>query len=196
MDYPFYIRKIKQIPDDLLKECLELLDQDKVISHPHFVPSNRNREAYRISSENVSKVVSKVSELLSDVISPSRLYWHEINLLAPLGMLGEHSDLAYAGYNRNAGLPQEIVLTHKIHVHLYGTSSLRFRRSKYEPKNEFCPDVGGCYWYNNYVWHESHNPSPTSNRMALSMIYHDKDWSVRSSILESAGHKFNDCYQL
>lgn len=196
MDYPFYLRQAATLPAELLLECLTLLDQNNVISHPHFVSKERNKNAFRVSDENVKMVVDKVTDYLAFVIPKASLYWHEINLLGPEGLLGEHSDMAYAGYNKVNGFPMEVVLTHKLHVHLYGESCLRFRRSKFEPQTEFRPQPGQVFWYNNYVWHESFNPSSTENRMALSLIYHDKQWAVRQRLFERCGFKFNDCYQL
>lgn len=196
MDYPFYIRHAATLPPELLTECMTLLDQNNVIDHPHFVSKERNKNAFRVSDANVPKVVELITKYLSFLIPPENLYWHEINLLAPDGLLGEHSDMAYAGYNKTNGFPMEVVLTHKLHVHLHGESLLKFRRSKFEPQTEFRPVPGQVFWYNNYVWHESKNPSQSLNRLALSLIYNDRNWAIRQKLFERCGFKFNDCYQL
>lgn len=195
MDYPFYLRKLTQLDQPTLDLCCKLLDENDVIKHPHFTSPERNQLAYKQVSPNVQKVVDIIAEKLKAVLPVGNLYWSEINQLAPQGILGEHSDLAYAGYNREVGMPMEIVLTHKIHVHFKGEAALRFRRSKYEPKTEFNPKPGEIFWYNNYVWHESENIGDT-NRLALSLIYWDKHWKIKGALFERAGLKYQDCYQL
>lgn len=193
MDYPFYLYKLGKLPDEVIQECQNLLITECVSKkHPHFV-SERNKEAYQMQGTNI--VVSKILPYVSEWFTPEMLYWHEINKLSSGGILGEHSDLAYAGYNKAGGYPQEIIFTHKIHVHLNGQSILKFRRSKYEPQREFKPEIGCMYWYNNYVWHESQNPG-TDDRYALSLIFHDKSWEIRNKLFSSLNLKFNNCYQI
>jgi hypothetical protein len=196
MDYPFYLQQLTQLPWDLLQECLALLDENKAIEHPHFVSKEKNKDAYRLRDENIAKIVKLVTEHVDYVIPKTNIFWHEINMLKPGGLLGEHSDMAYAGYNRKDGFPMEVILTHKLHVHFTGESILSFRRSKFEPQTEFRPKPGQIFWYNNYVWHESKNPSETENRIAMSLIYYDKKWLIRQALYERNGYKFNDCYQL
>lgn len=196
MDYPFYLRELCKLPPDLHAACVESLTHKTVIDHPHFTSKDRNKEAYRVAEEVAAPIVKEIADYLASVALPNvELFWNEINCLKAGGVLGEHSDLAYAGYNRDGGFPMEVMLTHKIHVHLAGTSELLFRRSKYEPQTTFRPAPGTCYWYNNYVWHESRNPG-TEDRLALSLIYHDRHWKVKAALYERMGLRYNDCYQL
>jgi hypothetical protein len=196
MDYPFYLRELCRLPTELHAECLRLLDDKEVIKHPHFTSEVKNKKAYRVREDVAAPVVKLIADHLAATVLPGvELFWNEINCLQPQGLLGEHSDLAYAGYNTDQGFPMEVMLTHKIHVHLAGTSVLKFRRSKYEPQTEFRPAAGTCYWYNNYVWHESFNPGD-EDRLALSLIYHDRQWKVKSALFQRMGIKYNDCYQL
>lgn len=196
MDYPFYLLKLTQLPLELLAQVQQLYNERNIIAHPHFPTKERNPGTFRLDDPHIAQIVELITTFLDPFIEKSRLYWNEINLIAPKGVLGEHSDLAYAGYNRQKGNPQEIVLTHKIHVHISGESRLSFRRSKYEPVTTISPDVGGCYWYNNYVLHSSHNPSKDVNRVALSLIYHDPKWDLRFKLFNEQGFLFQKSYQL
>lgn len=196
MDYPFYIRGLFKVPDATLERIVSLLAEDTVIAHPHFVDPERNVEAFKQISPNAQEVIDLIAEQLNLILPWANLYWNEINQLGPRGKLGEHSDMAYAGYNKESGTPQEIVLTHKIHFHIKGQSILRHRRSKYEPFSEFAPVPGVAYWYNNYVLHESENLSETENRIAASLIYWDKNWKIRQGLYERGDFKFQRAYQV
>lgn len=196
MDYPFYLEPLCKLPTELHRECVEALTNKTVIDHPHFTSKDRNKEAYRVNEAVAAPVVAEIAGYLAKTVLPGvELFWNEVNCLKAGGLLGEHSDLAYAGYNRDGGFPMEVMLTHKIHVHLTGPSELRFRRSKYEPQQVFHPEPGMCYWYNNYVWHESRNVGQ-EDRLALSLIYHDRHWKVKATLYERKGYRYNDCYQL
>lgn len=196
MDYPFYLLKLMQLEPETLQQILSLLDEKNVDEHPHFTSKERNPGTFRLHDPNNLKVVDLVSTALAPHLPKAALYWHEFNLIAPGGKVGEHSDLAYAGYNRQKGNPMEVLLTHKIHVHLKGTPQLAFRRSRYEALTLFEPEVGGCYWYNNYSLHSSHNPSSDENRIALSLIYWDRDWSIRGRLFDKHQFLFQKAYQL
>lgn len=198
MDYPFYLMKLAQLPVDVLASIKGMLDERNIAKHPHFTSVERNPNTFRLHDPKGADVVDSVTNYLdtAGLMDKASLYWNEINLIAPKGILGEHSDLSYAGYNVQKGNPQEVMLTHKIHVHLSGHSELSFRRSKFEPVNTFVPEEGGCYWYNNYVLHSSHNPSEATNRVALSLIYHDAQWRRRARLFDEHGFLFQKAYQL
>lgn len=196
MDYPFYLRKLTTLSDAEINFCREALTATEPEPHPHFPDKSRNENAFRLNGNGVKPIVDKIKETLQFVIPAENYFWSEINMLAPNGFLGEHSDLAYAGYNDpDKGFPMEILLSHKIHIHLQGVSELSFRRSKHEEPLKFFPDIGGVYWYNNYVLHRSFNPG-TENRVALSMIYWDRQWKIRASLLRRMNLNFQQVYQL
>jgi hypothetical protein len=198
MDYPFYLRPVCQLPVEVLHHAVERFDAARRISHPHFTSKVRNKEAYQLEKSLTTEVSDGIARALvmgAPILNGAELYWHEVNMLKSGGLLGEHSDLAHAGYNTDQGLPMEILLTHKIHVHIAGESKLSFRRSNKEAWTDFYPTPGTCYWYNNYVWHKSENVGQTE-RTALSLIYHDRRWIIRGKLFEQLGLKFNDCYQV
>jgi hypothetical protein len=198
MDYPFYLRPFFQLPPDFLADVRAQLTEARRISHPHFTSKERNRAAFQLDKSITTPISNSIAAKLAantPILQGAEIYWHEFNTLAAGGLLGEHSDLAHAGYNKDQGTPMEILLTHKIHVHIEGESRLSFRRSNKEPWVDFYPTPGACYWYNNYVWHKSANVGATE-RVALSLIYHDRRWIIRGKLFEQMGLKYNDCYQV
>lgn len=194
MDYPFLLYKAAQLPPELLGKWQDAVGASHVIDHPHFQDKSRNLEAYR-SAAKVDDLIAETTLFLDSVIPRSAYFWHEVNVLKQGGVLAEHSDLAYSGYNADPNKNKlETVMTHKLHVHLLGESELIFRRSKYEPTKSFFPKPGEVFWYNNYVLHSSKNNGVT-DRAAISLMYHDPKWDIKLSLLQRLNLSFDKRYQ-
>jgi len=189
MDYPFYLMQMGQLPPPLLERVVSQCTQDKFVNHPNFKRSKYKGGGYRVVADDaLRESIGMVQEFLLPLLPGDKLQWFEINAIAPGGYrLEEHSDLEYTAPVRSkGGTAQDIFLTHKVHVHLAGDSLLGFRRSRNERRVEFVPQPGGVYWYNNYVLHQSDNTGD-SHRLALTMVYQDHDWSIRTELLRTLG---------
>lgn len=200
MDYPFFMHKIGQLTQaevDAFMVNVQAAGQQEVDA-TYFDPGS-NKGVQRVDSPEVDAFANAV---LMPKLAPwglKKLIWHEINAIEPGAIMKEHADFESTAFDPwKCKKPYygalEVTLCHKIHVHLKGDSLIYFRRSRKEEFETFAPEVGGIYFFNNYVLHRSTNPGTIGQRWAMTLVIDDRNWMVKKKLLQELNLRYYQTY--
>jgi len=203
MDYPFFFKQIASIPKSLVEAYVASIKPEDYGQSPYF-KDDLTQGVSQIATHNSGN--SFIRDMLWPTIATTfprigQVKWYEVNVIQPGGILKEHADFESRSFDTFIGEPTdpykalEVVLCHKVHIHLQGDSTLMFRRSRKDVFAEFKPEVGGVYLFNNYVLHKSVCPSASSvPRIAMTVVVKDEGWQAKRAILNRFSYQHFNAY--
>lgn len=184
MDYCFYLKKVYQLEPQLIEDLYTHVSSTPLdITKSYFTKRHPGLDSitvplYANTAKN-NPAVNQLLDLLNLAIPRGQALSYAINRLDPDGMVLEHTD-AITGL-RNRG---HVVSTqHMIHVSVRNGGVYGHRRDKSIPYVWQPMDQGGCYLYNNYVWHMVKNTSKQV-RWTIIVYFDDPQWDHKNAIYD------------
>jgi hypothetical protein len=168
LDYPFYTKKLGQIPDNLLARLRSSVIDKPYHQHPGFrQPVERMKDSFNTED------VKSVQQWLEPWIPASAYETYELIKLEPGQSVIEHSDIC-GDYNNRFWMAAHY---HKIHIPLWTNDKCwsTHRRSKLINPEISTIEVGEVMVYNDYVWHTGVNNGNTT-RVHICFAYFDPMW--------------------
>lgn len=194
MDYPFFVKPIADVPDNLVRKLADIAVRQEYGTHPHF--SKMQPVTAYMGTRDFSCELGRVvkAELLPLIpMDLGTVDMWEVNRLGAGESIYEHSDIA----SQSGIQGSKVVKSHKIHIPLITNLQVRFghRRSLTLPMTNQLMPTGKAYAYNNYVWHEVHNGG-LNPRYQMTIRFWDPDWIDRAKILSMFQVPTHNTYEL
>lgn len=201
MDYPFFFKQIASIPTNLVTEYVNSISPSDYGSSPYFKDDLTQGVSQIATHSTGNRFIKETAwpTIRTTFPNVASIKWYEINVIQPGGVLKEHADFESRAFDTHEGSMYEpykaleVVLCHKIHIHLQGASKLLFRRSRHDAFAEFEPVVGGVYLFNNYVLHKSVCVGDVP-RMAMTLVIKDEGWQAKRALLNRFGYPHYNAY--
>ena len=189
MNYEFFTLKLAQLRKPLVEELTAFCESVDFLAHDSYFKKGRHPglDSGNIPLPEVPTSFSEVLETLEPFLPVASLRGFIINTIAPGGHVLEHTDASGSpAYNGN-----RINGFHVVHVALRGVDVIyKFRRDKALPWTERRMDVGGCYLYNNYAYHETDNLGRDS-RINIMLQFADHEWTQKVKIYQAFNVSWN-----
>lgn len=194
MDYPFYIRRIGSVSNELLANLQQAYTNHKEFAlAPGFTPQFGLQQPVDF---DLGATGTKLLEELSQWFEPTTCVQTKYNVMPPGKGLGEHSDLD--GYGNNEYTMYSCFAHHRVHIPLITNPQVEFwhrRTRKLPSERQPTLEVGGVYLYNDYVLHSVVNKGDAT-RVHVVLKFADPKHVVKRKLLLQSGVKIGEYYEL